>query len=485
MTTAPSSPSALARASVDHPIIDGDSHIVEFTPVLMDFVREVGGSDAVDRWNAVWSGQAPMSTDERRPAGLRRQPWWVPTTETLDRATAMLPKLYHERLDELGLDYLVLYPTNGLIFNELRDEELRGIISRAYNAYIAEAYADYGDRMTVAAIIQMTTPEEGIAELEHAHALDLKVAMIPAFQRRPIPYLMDGVPQEILNRYPETWWRFTWLDSYGLDSAYDYDPFWQRCVDLGFAVAAHTNGMGLSDRSSSSAYMFNHMGHFAAAGEHLCKSLYMGGVTRRFPALRVALLEGGVANGCRLFADIIERWEKRGIDAQDHIDPAMIDRELALDLFSRYGDERTLAKLDELPAALGLDRPGMPASERDDFAAMEITREEDFRDLFIPNFFFGCEADDRMNAWAFQHNPFDAQLHAILSTDLGHWDVENMREAVAEAHEQIEKGLLTADNFRDLAFTNQVRLYGGANSDFFKGSRVEEAAQAVLVADAG
>ena len=71
--------------------------------------------------------------------------------------------------------------------------------------------------------------------------------------------------------------------------------------------------MGLDDRRSISNYMYNHMGHFAAAGEILCKSLLMGGVTRRFPELRVALLEGGVAHGCRLYADIIapEAWRTR------------------------------------------------------------------------------------------------------------------------------------------------------------------------------
>ena len=56
--------------------------------------------------------------------------------------------------------------------------------------------------------------------------------------------------------------------------------------------------------------MHNHMGHFAAAGEVLAKSLLMGGVTYRFPDLRVALLEGGVVSGTRLYADIVGRLEE-------------------------------------------------------------------------------------------------------------------------------------------------------------------------------
>ena len=34
----------------------------------------------------------------------------------------------------------------------------------------------------------------------------------------------------------------------------------------------------------------------------------------------------------------------------------------------------------------------------DDFAACKITRKEDWVDLFVTPFYFGCEADDRMNA---------------------------------------------------------------------------------------
>ncbi len=38
----------------------------------------------------------------------------------LDRATAMMPKLLYDRLDELGLDFVIVYPTAGLRFREFR-----------------------------------------------------------------------------------------------------------------------------------------------------------------------------------------------------------------------------------------------------------------------------------------------------------------------------------------------------------------------------
>ena len=86
-----------------------------------------------------------------------------------------------------------------------------------------------------------------------------------------------------------------------------------------------------------------------------------------------------------------------------------------------------------------------------------------------------------MNATAFlKLNPFDAQLNAIYSSDIGHFDVIDMREPLAEAYELVEDGYISANNFRDFVFTNAVKLWGTQNPDFFKGTPVEKEAAAVL-----
>ena len=74
--------------------------------------------------------------------------------------------------------------------------------------------------------------------------------------------------------------------------------------------------------------MYNHMGHFAAAGEVLCKSLLMGGVTRRFPTLRFAFLEGGTGWATNLLCDLIGHWEKRNREHVENYNPESMDREL-------------------------------------------------------------------------------------------------------------------------------------------------------------
>ena len=87
--------------------------------------------------------------------------------------------------------------------------------------------------------------------------------------------------------------------------------------------------------------------------------------------------------------------------------------------------------------------PAMPGAVRyDDFAACGIERAEDIRDLFCKNFHFGCEADDPMNAWGFDArvNPFGARLKTLFGSDIGHFDVPDMREVLPEAHELLDEG---------------------------------------------
>jgi predicted TIM-barrel fold metal-dependent hydrolase len=476
MPKSKTSPSAKVRAQLKHPVIDSDGHYIEMMPVLEDYIRQVGGADMVKRYQARDQGRRwhHMTLEERRETGTWITPWWVPTTRnTLDRATASLPRLLNERMDELGMDFCVLYPTFGIGMPHAQDDELRRVGCRALNTYLADLYGPYSRRMTPAAAIPMHTPQEAIEELEYAtRKLGLKTAVIAGHVRRPIAKLQREHPG--LGPFGED------LDLYGLDSPYDYDPFWAKCIELGVAPATHSAGMGLHFRRSLTNYMNNHIGHFAAVGEALCKSLFFGGVTRRFPKLRIALLECGVGWGCDVYAGIIARWEKRNREAVHNMDPALLERSQFMDLVARYGDGRVTSMLEEIRESL--DRPQPAPANIDDWALAQVERAEDIRDLFVPHFFFGCEADDPMNAWAFNKkvNPFGAKLNAMLSSDIGHWDVPDMREVVEEAYEQLEKGLITPGDFRDFVFDNPVALYGGMNPDFFKGTAIEaEAARQI------
>jgi hypothetical protein len=111
-----------------------------------------------------------------------------------------------------------------------------------------------------------------------------------------------------------------------------------------------------------------------------------------------------------------------------------------------------------------------------------IERASDIYERFVPHFFFGCEGDDRVTSWAFdsKRNPLGARLNAIYGSDLGHYDLIDMRDAGVEAYEGVEQGLMTEEDFRDFVFTNPIKLHCGMNPDFFKGTVVEDSAARVV-----
>ena len=471
------------REQLGHPVIDGDGHIQEYHPIFVEYFREVAGPKITDRYLTARLRKRPWHTatpQERLEKGLRRPPFWtMPAKNTRDLATAMLPNLFRARFDEIGVDFAVVYTSQFHIL-KFRDDEIRQAGCRAVNLMNRDQFAAHKDRMTPAAVIPMVTPQEGIAELEFcAKELGLKAAMITGVIERPVPIVAQQAPD--LARYT------TRIDSLGIDSAHDYDPFWAKCVELKIAPTTHASGQGWGSRQSSTNYSFNHIGAFAASGEAFCKALFLGGVVRRFPQLRFGFLEGGVNWAISLFQDLIEHWEKRNMEAlNEWLNPMQIDRALLADLVAKYGGERFQ------PYVADFSKPSKTAGARpshqedaaclDDWRHCGVSRKQDIYDQFVPRFFFGCEADDRTIAHAFdtRTNKMGAKLNAVFSSDISHWDVPDMTETLAEAWELVDDGLISRDDFRDFTFTNMVRLQAGLNRDFFKGTAVEAEAEEVL-----
>jgi hypothetical protein len=56
---------------------------------------------------------------------------------------------------------------------------------------------------------------------------------------------------------------------------------------------------------------------------------------------------------------------------------------------------------------------------------------------------------------------------------VGHWDVPDLTEALAEAYGLVEQGVISEADFKAYVFTNPYKLYTEANPDFFKGTAVE------------
>jgi predicted TIM-barrel fold metal-dependent hydrolase len=477
------------KDQIDHPVIDADAHWLEPLPVFFDYVATAGGPGAVDRFRRAFRGEAfannvaaandwyDFTEAERLTTRVLRPGFWSFPSETLDFATASLPRLLRERLEELGIDYAVVYPTSSIPAMCEARQDIRRLWCRAYNLMVADAFGPHREAMTPAAMIPTHTPEEAVEELAFVTGeLGLKSIVIYGHVLRVLPQDRDKISTS------KARWN-SWLDFLALDSIYDYDPFWRACVEHRVPVTAHGLSVGWPNMQSRSSYMFNHIGLFGTANYSFCKALVLGGVPRRFPELRVGFLESGVAWACQLYADTLAHYQLRNTAAMEkHLRPSNLDLDRLRQLWASYADPAWADKIDELirsPWAGASASTGDPIpisiltgrdAGTDEFARMGGPHE--LQSMFADNFFFGCEAEDRTTAFAFDnHLGFD--LRPTLGSDIGHWDVAVMAEVMTEAHELVTEGVLSADQFKALVYTNPARLYLDQNPEFFNGTVLE------------
>ncbi len=457
------------RASLDHPVLDADGHLIEYGPVFDRYLKEEGieGGFMAFGGGANFDGSAPwqmQSPEERERLRAFRSPWWGFPNDARDVATASAPRLLYDRLDELGIDLAVVYPSVGLNCPAQRDEKMRRQSCRAYNRYAKEQTEGLGDRLIPVAVIPTVTPDEAIEELEYAVGeLGMRAAVLGSYARREF----DGGDE-----------RAFWIDGLALDSPYDYDPLWAKLVEYGIAPTFHSSSMGWSGRRSTTNFSFNHMGAFAGANDTAAKSMFFGGVFHRFPELRAGFLEGGVAWALQMYSGLVEHFEKRGPKGLEERDPSKLDGAL----FDRLVAENkgALEPVIEGWGKLFATSTNTPHVVND-FEAAGIETKEDIYAQITKNCFFGCEADDRLAGIAFDTKrlPGDKPLRPIFSSDIGHWDVAHMEDVLPEAFEHIEYGWMDAAGFRDFMCDNAIRMFAGANRDFFAGTVLEDYAKSV------
>jgi predicted TIM-barrel fold metal-dependent hydrolase len=467
--------SAEIRQGLDHPVIDADGHWLEPVPIYLDFLDEEAGPSGVDayrRRTREHSRWYDVSPEERASRRIPRGSWWTEAGGTLDRATAMLPGLMYERLGDFGIDFALVYPTLGLITQNLPDD-IRQASCRALNRMNAELFAPYRDRLTPVATVPVFTPEEAVEEVTFAvRDLGMRAIMIGGRIKRRASG-DSGV---------------TYIDSLGLDNDQDYDPFWQHCVDLGVAITDHGGSGGWPDRQSTDNYVFNHLGHFAQSQHAGCRAIFLGGVTRRFPTLNFGFLEGGVGWACQLMFDLVSHFERRSVSAlRDVLRPSNIDLDEFRTFYDKYAGPRMAGRVESVLASISCVSPFLDAqalSDREgdisnEFELSGIESAEQLKEEFRRNFYFGCESDDIMAAVAFDRR-LGAFLKPIFSSDVGHFDVADMTSVLEDAWELVEHGLMDRDDFKRFTFTNVASLHTGNNPQFFEGTVVETAVDEVL-----
>ncbi|HEX7096182.1 MAG TPA: hypothetical protein VF183_09880, partial [Acidimicrobiales bacterium] len=161
-------------------------------------------------------------------------------------------------------------------------------------------------------------------------------------------------------------------------------------------------------------------------------------------------------------------------------DPRELDMDLLRSLYESYATPAMRERADRFTYGLNMLSEPLDDDELiDEFGESLVKGPEDIVDIFTRQYHFGCEADDPMNALAFNRaiNAYGARLRGVFASDIGHWDVPDFRNVLPEAYELVEDGHLTEQDFKEFVFGNAVSLWAGANRDFFKGTAVESAVE--------
>ena len=382
------------RAGLSHPIIDADGHFVEVAPLLneemLTYLEEMGGPEVRDRY-ALDTGLTDTSTvlaghPGARGAGWNAMPsWWGWATEnTRDRATAHLPALLYERLDEIGIDFTILYPSMTLAYLEVADDELIGLRCRAANRALANLFAPYRDRTTVGALVPMLDPKLAVDELEYAvRELGFKTAVFAG--SRPAP---DRRGRRLPARHVRRRQRVRLRPALGEVRRARYRA---RVPQL--AAVAPRDAIGNELRVQPHRWPRRESRIAVQVVVPLRRDAPLPHAALRIPRRRRRL---GVQPARRPRRPLGEA--QRAARSARSIPTGSTSTRSSRCSSGTATTECTPGSA-ELRAYF--TRPSARPEQLDEFAAAALTSVADIRDRFVPNFYFGCEADDRLVAWAF------------------------------------------------------------------------------------
>jgi hypothetical protein len=154
------------RKIVDHPIVDADAHLVEPFHLILEELREILGPNALaeferSRYHTLYSSTAawpPMTAEQRQREWAVAPVWWGTPIHATDRVAAYVPEALYGRLERLGIDHALVYPS-WLGMPRIPEADLRVACCRAVNQYLARATSEYRDRITPVAMIPTVTPQ--------------------------------------------------------------------------------------------------------------------------------------------------------------------------------------------------------------------------------------------------------------------------------------------------------------------------------------
>jgi predicted TIM-barrel fold metal-dependent hydrolase len=186
-----------------------------------------------------------------------------------------------EKMNELGLDYALMFPTlASLVEERMKDDpELTHDVIHALNEWMYETWTfNYEGRIFPVPIITLPIVERALAELEWVLERGARTVLV-----RPAP-----VPGMRGSR------------SFGLP---EFDPFWRACVDAEIPVSLHGSDSGYAQMLSvwepakeytpfnPTAFSLAAVGHLPI--EHSMLALACHGALSRNPDVRILSIENG------------------------------------------------------------------------------------------------------------------------------------------------------------------------------------------------
>ncbi len=238
-------------ATTDVKIIDGDGHIVEDIPAIMDVMP-------------------PPYKEKYR----RRDPFppldHLHTSYLHDLPPGAFPQVgpdgWLEFLQDVGIETTVVYPTRGLSYGKIVSPDWATDLARAYNDWLYQTYMKRSPRFKGMALIPLQAPEAAVEELRRAvEELGMCGAMLPS----------TGIQCHFGHKL--------------------YWPIYAEANRLGCCLGVHGGAhesLGMDDLNlyapiHALGHPFGQMIAFAG--------IIFNGICDKFPNVRFGFLEGGVA----------------------------------------------------------------------------------------------------------------------------------------------------------------------------------------------
>ena len=270
--------------------------------------------------------------------------------------------------------------------------------------------------------------------------------------------------------------RRRWFDMLGLDSEYNYDPVWAKCVELGISPTFHSGSRGVGLRNVADQFRLQPHRAFRRGERGGMQGDFLGrrdapvsATQDGFPRRRSRMGMRALLRSDRSLEEAQSRGARGNESRQP--EPRELDETGRRSMAASGSRARSSRRRAASRRFSSRDQSRATSAAFASSTIMPRARSSERRTSAIcssNNFYFGCEADDPLNAYAFNRkaNPYGAKMNVLFGSDIGHFDVPDMKDVVPEAYELVEDELITEDDFRDFMFINPVRFWGEANPNF-------------------